>query len=125
MRHFDEAISAWMGFRRDTGDHLKLALQADPDFLMGHVTRGCFLKLFAVRALDKKIDDAIRAARQSALEGGATQRERDHIAALSAWHNNDWQSALHSNSQRRAAIYPDDRGTCEGDPSGKRDHILV
>lgn len=96
MRHFDEAISAWMGFRRDTGDHLKLALQADPDFLMGRVTRGCFLKLFAVRALDKKIDDAIRAARQSALEGGATQRERDHIAALSAWHNNDWQSALES-----------------------------
>ena len=41
-----------------------------------------------------RIDAAITAARRSALEGGATQRERDHIAALTAWHNDDWQGAL-------------------------------
>ncbi len=94
VRHFDDAISSWLGFHRDTGDHLKLALQADPDFLMGHVARGCFMKLFAIRALDERVGAEITAARKSALEGGATQRERDHIAALTAWHGDDWQGAL-------------------------------
>jgi tetratricopeptide (TPR) repeat protein len=94
IRHFDDTVSSYLGFRRDTGDHLKLALKADPDFLMGHVTRGCFLKLFAIRALDERVDAAILAARKSALEGGATQRERDHLAALIAWHHDDWQGAL-------------------------------
>lgn len=94
VRHFDEAITSWLGLRRDTGDHLKLALKADPDFLMGHVTRGSFLKLFASRALGKKIDKAISTARRLSLEGGATQRERDHIAALAAWHGGEWQGAL-------------------------------
>jgi tetratricopeptide (TPR) repeat protein len=94
VRHFDDAISSWLGFRSDAGDHLKRALQADPDFLMGHVVRGCFMKLFAVRALDERINAEITAARKSALEGGATQRERDHIAALTAWHKDDWQGAL-------------------------------
>ena len=94
VRHFDDAISSWLGFRRETDDHLKLALKADPDFLMGHVARGYFMKLFAVRALDGQVGEAITAAKQSALQGGATQRERDHIAALSAWHRDDWQGAL-------------------------------
>jgi tetratricopeptide (TPR) repeat protein len=94
VRHFDDALSSWLGFQRDTGDHLKLALRADPDFLMGHVARGCFMKLFAIRALDERIGAEITAARKSALECGATQRERDHIAALTAWHAEDWQRAL-------------------------------
>ena len=94
VRHFDDAVSSWLGFRRDTADHLNLALGADPHFLMGQVTRGCFLKLMADRALDGQVEDAIQAARKTALERGATQRERDHIAALTAWHGEDWQEAL-------------------------------
>lgn len=92
--HFDEAIAAWQGYRRDTAEHLDLALKADPQFLMGHVLRGSFLKAMTSRGLDGQVDDAIRAARTAALERGATQRERDHIAALSAWHADDWQGAL-------------------------------
>lgn len=94
VRHFDDAISSWLGFRQDSGDYLDLALRADPHFLMGQVTRGYFLKLLSVAAVDGQVDDAIHAARKSALEHGATQRERDHIAALAAWHVNDWQGAL-------------------------------
>ncbi|MCK5624112.1 MAG: tetratricopeptide repeat protein, partial [Alphaproteobacteria bacterium] len=94
VRHFDDAIASWVGIRRDAGDHLKLAMQADPDFLMGHVVSACFMKLFAFRALDERISAAITAAKKSALERGATQRERDHISALGAWHEEDWQGAL-------------------------------
>lgn len=63
---------------------------------MGHVTQGYFMKLMAVRVLDGQVDTAITAAKQSALQGGATQRERNHIAALTAWHRDDWQGALES-----------------------------
>ncbi len=94
MRHFDEAITSYLGFRRDTGEHLDRALAADPDFAMGHCARGYFLKLFADRALDPSIDAAVSAAEGSAGERGATGRERDHIAALTAWHAGDWQTAL-------------------------------
>jgi len=96
VRCFDDAIASWLGFRRDTDDHLKLALRADSDFLMGHVLQGYLMMLFAVRILDQKIDAAITTAKQSALQRGATQRERDHIAALTAWHRGDWQAALES-----------------------------
>jgi tetratricopeptide (TPR) repeat protein len=94
VRHFDEAIMSYLGFRRDTGDHLSRALAADPDFAMAHCAQGYFLKLFVSRALDGRIADAIAAAEKSAEERGATRRERDHIAALSAWHTGDWQTAL-------------------------------
>ena len=94
VRHFDEAITSYLGFRKDTGDHLKAALKADPDFAMGHCTRGYFLKLFVNRSLDKKVAGALSAAQKSAEERGATRRERDHIAALAAWHADDWQGAL-------------------------------
>ncbi len=96
VRHFDEAMTSCLGFRRDTDDHLGRALEADPDFAMGHCTQGYFLKLFANRALDGRIAEAIAAAERSAEERGATRRERDHIAALSAWHRGDWQAALES-----------------------------
>jgi tetratricopeptide (TPR) repeat protein len=94
VRHFDEAITSYLGFHRDTGDHLGRALATDPDFAMGHCAQGYFLKLFADRSLDGRIADTIAAAERSAEERGATRRERDHIAALSAWHEDDWQTAL-------------------------------
>lgn len=94
VRHFDDAVEAFQGFRRDTGDHLKRALKADPDLVMGHVARGCFLKLFANRALDSRIADALAAARRSMGDRGASRRERDHVEALAAWHRDDWQAAL-------------------------------
>ncbi|MDH3230690.1 MAG: tetratricopeptide repeat protein, partial [Alphaproteobacteria bacterium] len=94
VRQFDEAIASYLGFRRDTGDHLDRALSADPDFAMAHCARGYFLKLFVDRALDGRIADALAAAERSAEERGASRRERDHIAALSAWHAGDWQTAL-------------------------------
>lgn len=92
--HLDETIAAYLGFRRDTGDHLKQALAADPEFAMGHIVRGAFLKLFANRALDGRIADALAAARRSIEQRGGTRRERDHVEALAAWHRDDPLAAL-------------------------------
>ena len=51
VRCFDDAITAYLGFRKDAAEHLDVALAADPDFAMGHCTRGYFLQLFADRTL--------------------------------------------------------------------------
>jgi len=94
VRHFDDAITSFLGFGRDSGKHLEQSLADDPEFAMGHCTRGYFLKLFVDRALDGHIADALVSAERSVRERGATRRERDHIAALAAWHRGDWQTAL-------------------------------
>jgi len=94
VRQFDGAITDFLGFGKDSGDLLAGALAADPGFAMGHCTQGYFLKLRADRALDAEIAGALAAAERSVRERGATRRERDHVAALSAWHAGDWQTAL-------------------------------
>ena len=83
--HFDRVISEYLALGRDTGTHLKAAFAADPDFLMVHVTRGYFFLLFANRAVEPKVKQAVESARKSMRERGATARERLHVAALDAW----------------------------------------
>ena len=46
-RHYDETLRAFLGFRGDTGSHLKQALDADEGLFMGHCIKGYFFKLFA------------------------------------------------------------------------------
>ena len=99
VRHFDRLITAYMGFSRDVGDHLKAALAADPDFVMAHCLRGCFFQLFCNPALDGRADKSLAAAEAAANKVGASRRERAHIAALGAWRKGD----LH----RAAAIWND------------------
>ena len=53
-RHYDEVLRAFLGFRGDTGGHLKQALAADEGLFMGHCIKGYFFKLFAVPALEEK-----------------------------------------------------------------------
>ena len=95
ISHYDATITAYLGFRRDTGDHLKKALAADPYMAMLHCTKGYFFKLFANRALDKRAAKSLAEALKSVRERGATERETLHIAALGAWLEDDLNGALH------------------------------
>ena len=36
VAHFDATIGEYLGFGRATGEHLKAALAADPDFVLAH-----------------------------------------------------------------------------------------
>jgi len=47
----DRTVSAYLGFRKDTGDRLKETLAADPDLMMAHCLRGYFMMLFGQRAM--------------------------------------------------------------------------
>jgi len=93
-RAYDATLAAYLGFRRDTGAHLKAAFAADPDLVMGHCIKGFFLQLFANRVLIPKAHAALDAASAAADKHGATPRERRHIAALAAWLNEDMAGAL-------------------------------
>ena len=90
---YDRAVESYLGLRIDPGDHLKAALTADPDLLLGHVLRGCFMLLFANRRLVARAESSLDAARASAEKNGATDRERAHIAALAAWSAGDARAA--------------------------------
>ncbi len=81
----DRAIDGYLGARTDTGDHLRNALERDPDFVMAHLVRGYFLHLFAHRGLMARARESLEAARDAAARIGATPREHADIAALDAW----------------------------------------
>ncbi len=85
VRHYDAAIGAYLGFERETGSHLKAALAADPDLVMGHCVRGYFMKLFALPVLEARAVDSLGGARRAAEARGAGERELTHIEALGAW----------------------------------------
>ena len=58
---FDDAVAAYLGFRKDTGDQLKAALTAEPDCALAHCLRGYFMMLFGRRAM---VSRAQRSSRQ-------------------------------------------------------------
>lgn len=127
----DATVAAYCGMRLDTGDNLKRALAADPDFLFAHTLKGYFMMLFAKRDFVARAKQALAAAEAAARAVGGTARERAHLAALRDWAQGDWQGAL----ARWEAIlidYPRDLvalrlaqyGTLyKGDSEGLRDSV--
>lgn len=94
VAHLDKAVNSYLGLRIDPGNHLKAALTADPDLIMGNVLRGLFMLLFANRKLVSRAEGSLEKARDAAEKLGATERERKHIAALEAWCAGDARAAV-------------------------------
>jgi tetratricopeptide (TPR) repeat protein len=90
----DATVAAYCGMRRDTGDTLKRALAADPDFLFAHTLKGYFMMLFAKRDFVARATQSLAAAEAAARAVGGTARERSHLAALRDWVHGDWRGAL-------------------------------
>jgi tetratricopeptide (TPR) repeat protein len=91
--HLDAAVRSYLGLRTDPGDHLKRAMTADPNLMMGHVLRGYFMLLFANRKLLPRAREAFDNATAAAAKGAAA-RERGHLSALEAWLAGDARTAL-------------------------------
>jgi tetratricopeptide (TPR) repeat protein len=86
----DDAVEAYLGFRKDTGDRLKAALTAEPDFVLAHCLRGYFMMLFGQRAMVSRAQRSLEAAQAAARATGATPRETAHVAALATWVGGDF-----------------------------------
>jgi tetratricopeptide (TPR) repeat protein len=81
--YYNSVLRTHLGFRRDTGLHLKQALAADEGLFLGYCVKGYFFKLFAIPALEKKALECVESAREFAKV--VTARECEHLAALEAW----------------------------------------
>ena len=80
---FDRAVEHFLKFHADTMILVNEALTADPGFVMGHCLRGYLLIAGANPAHRPAIAASLAAAQAGAAL--ATRRERQHVAALSAW----------------------------------------
>ena len=90
----DRTIMAYLGFRLDTGAHLKATMKADPEMPLGLIFSGFFFLLFCqpkmhVRGL------AVRDTARAVVEGGkVSMRERHYMTALDSWAEGDWGRAI-------------------------------
>ncbi len=89
----DQTVSAYLGFRKETGDRLKAALAADPDCALAHCLRGYFMMLFGQRVMVPRARRSLEAAQQAAAAQAVTPREAAHVAALAAWVGGDFAGA--------------------------------
>ena len=103
----DATVSAYLGFRKDTGDRLKEALAADPDCALAHCLRGYFMMLFGQRAMVPRARRSLEAAQQAASAAGVSGREAAHVAVLAVWVAGDFAGAT-ARWEALAAEHPRD-----------------
>lgn len=87
---YDAAVEALAGFKTDPTTHVKAALEADPDFAMGHCLRGYFYLMLGVPSVHAKAAACLARAEQ----GVATPREHAHFLGLQAWCDGDLVTAV-------------------------------
>src|SRR5262245_11849547 len=91
-RAFNHAATGYLSYRADAPARLQQLVAADPDFAFAHLLKGYFLML----SFNAAQVPAARAALATAerLSGGATARERAHLAALAHWVDGDIDATL-------------------------------
>lgn len=89
----DETVMAYLGFRLDTGKHLKAALSADPEMPLALIYSGFFFLLFCHPKMHAKGLAARETAARVIADGAVSPREQQCMAALDAWADGDWHRA--------------------------------
>ena len=80
---FDRAVAHYLKFHADTPALIGQMLKADPGFVLGHCLKGYLLLSASNPAFDAEIAATLTAAEAGA--GSIAERERQHLAAFSAW----------------------------------------
>ena len=80
---YDHLVTGYLTQRADTPARLTALLEADPDFALAHCMQGYFAMMAFKQATVPAAVQAARTARSLAAD--VTERERNHIAALTAW----------------------------------------
>lgn len=89
---YDAMILHYLGLRQDTGDRLKEVFEADAEMPMAYCARGYFMKLFCTPPLERKAEENLAEA-QCLIAPEATDREKQHVAALQRWCAGDIRAA--------------------------------
>ncbi|HTZ68364.1 MAG TPA: tetratricopeptide repeat protein [Roseiarcus sp.] len=89
---FDRAIADYYGLTGDPVGVLKSALARDPDFALGSVAIAALYMIGGFRGDHPEVRSALRAA--AATIGPASERERRHLAAATAWAQGETSEAI-------------------------------
>jgi hypothetical protein len=89
---FDHLVAGYLKYRADLPDRLAALLAADPEWGLAHCVKGYLTMLAYKQAVWPAAAQCAAEARR--FEGGATARERAHIAALEAWSSDDIDRAI-------------------------------
>jgi tetratricopeptide (TPR) repeat protein len=89
---FNRALGSYLAYRTDLSEHVKAALQADPQFALAHCVKGYLFMLMYNRGALGLAAEAHGAA--AGLAGRASEREQAHVRALGCWVMGDLDGAL-------------------------------
>jgi tetratricopeptide (TPR) repeat protein len=89
---FDRAIADYYGLTGDPVGVLKSALRQDPDFALGGVAIAALYMIAGFRGDHPEVKSALSAA--EAAIGGASERERRHLAAARQWAQGEASRAI-------------------------------
>src|SRR5262245_23344431 len=84
VEFYDRALDQALSYRGDPIATLDQALAADPNFTMAWALRAGLLCLATDKLMHTEIERSLAAARKA--EAKASDRERAHVAAASAWY---------------------------------------
>lgn len=91
---FARSITSYLGMRKDTGDHLKAAFNADPNCPIAHIQKGYYGRFFATTPMEEMAQKAAAKARALLDEGEGTHQEQCHLQALEIWLKGDMLGAV-------------------------------
>jgi len=89
----DRTVMSYLGFRLDTGAHLKAAMTADSEVPLGLIFSGFFFLLFCQPKMHARGLAARDRASAVVADGTVNVRERHYMTALDSWADGDWERA--------------------------------
>ena len=87
VQAYERAVLATLEYRSSANDHVKAALEADPEFALAHCFKGYQYLLLGTEGTVAKARQAAEAAK--ARHDRLNDRERGHVAALASWAEGD------------------------------------
>ena len=88
---YEAALRGLNTYRGDPVAIIETALEADPDFVMGHVLRAQVLATMWERSVVPKVQASL--ARLKELDSRSNDRERAHARSIERWTAGDWNGA--------------------------------
>lgn len=92
LHHYEQAVELSAGYYADPMTTIRVAIDADPDFAMGH----CLQAALIVTSTDPTLVPMLRSSIEAVEAVGrrANERERAHAAAARKWLNGDFAGSI-------------------------------
>ena len=94
LDHWNKMILAFLAHGAATPTHLGALLEAEPDFALGHATKGLFCMMLGRIEMVETAREALEAAQMARLTRPANARENAFVTALDVWLNGSPRGAI-------------------------------